>query len=115
MHYARAVAGLWLNPGPSSASAAAGWRDDTWHCQTQYNLPGSHGISLDFGEIHNTVEPLSLASSASTTLPDSAMFGTTRLSDSYFVSQHTTVNIQGVTLRDVAHAGLGSARIEIVI
>lgn len=110
-----AVAGVWLNPGPSSASTAAGWRDDTWHWQTQYDQLGSHGMVLDFGEIHNTVEPLSLASSASVTLPDSALFGTTRLSYSYFVSQYTMVNIQGDTFSDVAHAGVGSARTEIVM
>lgn len=110
-----AAAGVWFNPGESSSSTAASWRNDTWQWQSRYDQPGSQDVVLDFGEIHNTVAPFELASSASATLPDSALFGKTRLLYSYFVSQYTMVNIQGITFSDVAHAGVGSARTEIVM
>lgn len=110
-----ATAGVWLSPEPSSRSTAAGWRDDTWHMESRIDQLGDHGMVLDFGEIQNSVEPFALASSASATLPDSALFGSTRLYYSYFVSQYTMVNIQSVAFSDVAHEGVGSARTEIVM
>jgi len=109
------TAGVWLSIYPESFSRGSGRRNGVWDSERQTNRFDKLDMVLNYGELHNSIEPLALSSYASATLPGSLLIGEASLFYSFYVTQNTMVHFRADAFSDIEHSGVGGGRTEIVM